>query len=210
MSENPVAGWYADPTPGSTMLRYWDGSQWTEQYTDASGSTGASAPQSAQVAETPVYQQAQPVVAAVAEPVVAQPVYSQPPQQFGQATQQYMAQQYNPQYAQTPAYTYNQAGAPVPPSNGSAIAALILGIISFLSGWTLFGMLPGLIAIITGAIGAKKPYLRGAAIAGLILGILGFLSGVLLIVLIAILATTVTEAGLGGFLEEIMNMLSLY
>ncbi|OFQ22154.1 hypothetical protein HMPREF2946_03795 [Actinomyces sp. HMSC062G12] len=28
---NPVQGWYADPA-GSTQLRWWDGTQWTDQY----------------------------------------------------------------------------------------------------------------------------------------------------------------------------------
>lgn len=29
------AGWYSDPAGDTSKLRYWDGSQWTDQYTDA-------------------------------------------------------------------------------------------------------------------------------------------------------------------------------
>lgn len=32
---SPQAGWYADPDGDVTKLRYWDGVQWTDQYTDA-------------------------------------------------------------------------------------------------------------------------------------------------------------------------------
>ena len=32
---NPQAGWYADPDGDVTKLRYWDGTQWTDQYMDA-------------------------------------------------------------------------------------------------------------------------------------------------------------------------------
>lgn len=32
---NPQAGWYADPQGDTTKLRYWDGAQWTDQYTEA-------------------------------------------------------------------------------------------------------------------------------------------------------------------------------
>ncbi|AKU65810.1 hypothetical protein ADJ76_08785 [Schaalia meyeri] len=43
---NPVQGWYADPA-GSTQLRWWDGTQWTDQYraeeTTPPGATPAAA-----------------------------------------------------------------------------------------------------------------------------------------------------------------------
>ena len=32
---NPQAGWYPDPSGDVTKLRYWDGMQWTNNYTDA-------------------------------------------------------------------------------------------------------------------------------------------------------------------------------
>lgn len=57
---NPQAGWYADPSGDATKLRYWDGNQWTDQYTDAprveppaAAQVVASAPQPSAV---PAYQ----------------------------------------------------------------------------------------------------------------------------------------------------------
>lgn len=32
---NPVAGWYQDPSGDPTKLRWWDGTQWTDNYADA-------------------------------------------------------------------------------------------------------------------------------------------------------------------------------
>lgn len=29
------AGWYPDPSGNTSKLRYWDGTQWTDQYTDS-------------------------------------------------------------------------------------------------------------------------------------------------------------------------------
>lgn len=31
---NPAAGWYPDPAGDQTKLRWWDGNQWTENYTN--------------------------------------------------------------------------------------------------------------------------------------------------------------------------------
>lgn len=39
--ENPQAGWYPDPSGDVTKLRYWDGIQWTENYTDTQQVTNA-------------------------------------------------------------------------------------------------------------------------------------------------------------------------
>ncbi len=52
------------------------------------------------------------------------------------------------------------------PSNGLGIASLILGILSV----TLFGVLTGVPAIITGAMGLKNPASKGMSIAGIIMG----------------------------------------
>ncbi|MCL2757182.1 MAG: DUF2510 domain-containing protein [Coriobacteriia bacterium] len=59
---NPVPGWYDDPS-GSAKLRYWDGTQWTEQYID-----GAAAPAPQQAYGVP----------AAGQPSYAQPGYGQP------------------------------------------------------------------------------------------------------------------------------------
>jgi len=67
MSENPAPGWYADPTPGSTKMRYWDGTQWTEQYSDAPGAAPTATyaqPAAQQYTATPNYTYNQPAAAA--------------------------------------------------------------------------------------------------------------------------------------------------
>lgn len=66
---NPVAGWYQDPSGDPTKLRWWDGTQWTDNYADAQPVSQPAAQQSYQ--QTP-YQSS-----------TAQPVYTQA--QYGQA-----------------------------------------------------------------------------------------------------------------------------
>lgn len=38
--DNPQAGWYADPSGDTTKLRYWDGTQWTDSFTNAQQPVG--------------------------------------------------------------------------------------------------------------------------------------------------------------------------
>lgn len=40
MTTNPQPGWYSDPSGNPTRLRYWDGTQWTEQYAEAQQNAG--------------------------------------------------------------------------------------------------------------------------------------------------------------------------
>ena len=103
------------------------------------------------------------------------------------------AQQYEqPQYG-TQQYGTQQYGAQVygtaPPSNGFAIAALVLGIISILGFWTFgIGIIFGLLAIVFGAVGRKKSKdmvgdgKRGIATAGVVTGVIGVVGGVLFLV----------------------------
>jgi hypothetical protein len=74
---------------------------------------------------------------------------------------------------QPPGYGYPPAH---PPTNGLAIAALVCGILGFCFA------IPGLAAIILGAIALRKPGGRGMAIAGLVMGIIVVVVGILLIV----------------------------
>ena len=91
---DPQAGWYADPAGDATKLRWWDGTQWTENYTSAQGQAPAvataPAPAPAQsqsqiAPSTPgagAYQQEQQSYAqpAYQQPAYTQPAYTQPAQ----------------------------------------------------------------------------------------------------------------------------------
>ncbi|MDK7339951.1 DUF2510 domain-containing protein [Pauljensenia sp. UMB0018B] len=75
---NPVQGWYADPE-GSDQLRWWDGTQWSEQFRPApTGNEAASDthPQpAAQVEEPPT---GAPVQVPAATPPAAKPAAAKP------------------------------------------------------------------------------------------------------------------------------------
>ncbi|MFE9858442.1 phospholipid scramblase-related protein [Streptomyces sp. NPDC005780] len=86
---NVSAGWYPDPHGAPQLLRYWDGSQWTEHTNPAGGQQQAQAP--AQVPQ----QQAQP---------------QQVPQQ--QPHQQQAAQAHQQAQQHQPAAVPQQGGAP--------------------------------------------------------------------------------------------------
>ena len=45
-----VAGWYPDPEGDTSRLRYWDGTQWTDNYTPIPTAAPAEDPQVAQAA----------------------------------------------------------------------------------------------------------------------------------------------------------------
>jgi hypothetical protein len=66
------AGWYADPSGDTTKLRYWDGTTWTEQTSDATASNG----QTPQLTTAPTTPYAQPTASPSANPY-PQPVYQQ-------------------------------------------------------------------------------------------------------------------------------------
>ena len=55
MSESR-AGWYPDPSGDQSRLRYWDGSQWTNDYADSPASSQASVGQDASPSEEIAYQ----------------------------------------------------------------------------------------------------------------------------------------------------------
>ncbi|MCL2529554.1 MAG: DUF4190 domain-containing protein [Coriobacteriia bacterium] len=150
MSEQQ-AGWYPDPAGDATKLRYWDGTNWTNDFN------------SVQAPPTTV-QEVQPV-----QPVQAtvQPV--QPPQPV-QATVQPVQP---PAVGSGSGYNYSQMPAspgyvqpPASATNGLAVASLICGIAGFCSGGLL-----SIVAIILGVLARKKPEQQGLALAGIILGI---------------------------------------
>lgn len=164
------AGWYPDPSGDASKLRYWDGTQWTNDFTDAQQAAPSQpVAQQAQAAQP----QAQPV--APAQPVQpATPVQPAQPQVVVQE-----ATYTNPQGQQTRVdQVYVQA--PAQKTNGLAIASFICGIVG-LCPYT-FAIVP-IVAIILGALGMRNPNNKWMAITGLILGIVGI---VIFVVILAI------------------------
>jgi hypothetical protein len=85
-------------------------------------------------------------------------------------------------------------GAPNP-NNGMAVAALVLGILTFVC----LGPIAGVLAIIFGFLGMKKANElggtgKGMAVAGLILGAVGTILSIILFVVFVVLAGTATVA----------------
>ncbi|MEV6075601.1 phospholipid scramblase-related protein [Streptomyces sp. NPDC052069] len=97
MQSNIPAGWFPDPHGAPQLLRYWDGSQWTEHTHPAEGQQAAAPARSpAQpVQQEQAAQQAQPVHA----PQPAQPVHA--PQQAQAAQPAHVPQQAHAPQQQT-------------------------------------------------------------------------------------------------------------
>lgn len=104
---NTPAGWYPDPQGAHQLLRWWDGSQWT-QHTNPDQQGGGQAAQAQQVPQQ-VAQQAQPAQAQPAHQQ-AQAAYGQQQGQFAQqAPQQGQFAQQAPQQGH---YGHPQQAAP--------------------------------------------------------------------------------------------------
>lgn len=86
-----------------------------------------------------------------------------------------------PPVEQDEAARVGQAGIPLPvqassPSNGMAIAALILGVVSVTVAWfPLISYITAILAIVFGFIGMKNPHQKALAIVGIVLGFLTFI-----------------------------------
>lgn len=84
-------------------------------------------------------------------------------------------------------------GAPAQPQNGLGLAALILGIVAFLTSWfPLLGIPVGVVGLILGILGLNKVKKglatnRGMALAGVILSAIGLLFAIGWIILSAVL-----------------------
>lgn len=77
-------------------------------------------------------------------------------------------------------------------SNGMAIASLVLGILSILTGFFIIGGLFGIIAIVLGILGLRKAKRGeagsgGLALAGIVTGTIGLLLAILLIAIVGTL-----------------------
>lgn len=124
----------------------------------------------------------QPIEETVEQPV-EQPTYEQPQQPNYQ--QSYNQQQYNGYNPYAPQqYTV--------PGKGFAIAAMVLGIVSFLCA----PIITGVLGIVFGGIAKSKGYRGGMATAGIVCGILGLVGWVLTV--------TVFDSLITELLEEMM------
>jgi len=155
------AAWHNDPT-GKHDHRWWDGTKWTEHVAD---------PQPSQ----PSWQQPG---GAGPDATAQQPSWQQPQQGHG-----------GDPYAQQPAwdnsavYTQNTGG-----TDGVAVAALVVGILSLLTSWFVLGGLGGIIALVLGlvALGRIKRNRsggRGMAITGVVTGILSILVAIVVVII---------------------------
>lgn len=100
---------------------------------------------------------------------VQQQGYSQPATDYSQGYQQ-------PTYGDNGYNTYQQ-----PKPKGLAIAALVLGILAFLTGWMIIGGIFGLIGLILGIVAVVKANKgqadgKGMAITGIVLSSLGLIA----------------------------------
>jgi hypothetical protein len=68
-----------------------------------------------------------------------------------------------------PTQTINIQAPAVPPSNGLAVASMVLGIIAVFTFWIPFlGWVPVILGLILGLIALSRPYGRGMAITGVV------------------------------------------
>jgi hypothetical protein len=99
-----------------------------------------------------------------------------------------------PTPAPTPAPTPTPTGQA--PMNGLAIAALVTGIVAFLTGWApFFGLLAGAAAVVLGILALRKAGGKGLSIAGIITGAIGALWSLIVTVLLIIGLASIGAAG---------------
>lgn len=112
MADEPQAGWYPDPSGDPTRLRWWDGTQWTDQFAPAVQAQSESGADGGQAGAGSGTASGRPEYGAYAQPEYGQ--YAQP----GYAQQPYAQQPYGAYapggpYAQPYQYPpYVQGGGP--------------------------------------------------------------------------------------------------
>lgn len=196
---NPAA-WHPDPT-GTHEYRWWDGSRWTEHVADggqASVDPLPGGPGSAEADSETTDAEGSRAASSEGSSAAGRSSTQEPTeqgaggwQQPDQTRQQPADQgaggggQQPPSWQQTPAWS--QPGGQQSTdsdTNGVAIAALIVGILSLLIAWIpflgLLGGLGGVVAVVLGFIGnkrAKSPTTGGggAAITGIVTGVLALI-----------------------------------
>jgi hypothetical protein len=71
--------------------------------------------------------------------------------------------------APPPAQTINIQAPPIAPSNGLAVASMVLGIVAVLFFWMPFlGWVPVVLGLVLGCVALSRPYGCGMAIAGIV------------------------------------------
>ena len=179
MSEQPAAGWYADPT-GRFDHRYWDGATWTEHVsrhgeatTDPVDGSGAAGETEATPEEAPGWET-----------------------QTGQPWHTGSGQTWETTGGSTPSWQ-TQAAASTR-TNGKAIVSLVLSIV-----W--LGGLASIPAVILGIMAKREIRERpdeggaGVATAGIVIGVIGVIGAVL--ILLAILSFVAIGSGEQVFME---------
>src|SRR5579863_5076480 len=69
----------------------------------------------------------------------------------------------------TPTQTINIQAQAAPPSNGLAVASLVLGIIAICLFWVPFlGWIPVILGLVLGIVALQRPYGRGMAVGGVV------------------------------------------
>lgn len=117
---NPQAGWYPDPAGNPSMIRYWDGVQWTDQYREVDPSVTTAATNAATTNQVSATQ------TTVGQ---AQPYQQQPKYQAYAADQQQAGYGYQQNYANQAGATQNQYteqygnNGYVPPAQGNNAGA---------------------------------------------------------------------------------------
>lgn len=79
---------------------------------------------------------------------------------------------------QQPAYAYQPAPQAAQPAKGLAIAALVMGIISFF----LFPVVAGPLGVVFGGVAKSKGNRSGMATAGIVCGIIGFVAWLIMVI----------------------------
>ena len=105
-----------------------------------------------------------------------------------------------PAAAPPPTQTINIQAPAAAPSNGLAVAALVLGILALLFFWIPFlGWIPVILGLVFGLVALQRPESRGMALAGVICSAIALAIKVLFWIALAGIIGAAASAGHHGF-----------
>lgn len=176
------AAWHPDPL-GRHEYRYWDGDNWTDHVADG-GQAGLDPLEAALAAEPGNIADPGNVAGDATTPVRTEPGWGEPADAGTRTDTPPGARPWPTANALPPAAS---AG-----SNGVAVAAMVIGIISLLIAWFpilgLLGGLGGLVAVILGFLGRKRAQAGapsgGMALSGIITGVVAMALATLVTILV--------------------------